>query len=106
MARSSSSVNFAFGNTRMSTKRTVFCISTIGGLIPLLVWYGKKTGSNIFIVLAIIFSFAGIGLLFYAAFREKALGDKSGRISLRAAAMILCAVGLWTVFVFYRALLR
>ena len=91
---------------RMSTKRTIFCMSVIGGLIPLFLWVGGKTGSSVFTVLGIILSFASIGLLSYAAFREKAHDDKSERVSPRTAAMILCVVGLWVIFVFYRALIR
>jgi hypothetical protein len=88
----------------MSTKRTVFWISIIGGLTPLLVWLGEKTGSGVFTVLAIVLSFVTIGLLLYAGFREKAHAEKSERISPRAAVTILGLVGLWVVFVFYRAL--
>lgn len=95
-----------FGDIRMSTKRTVLWIAIIGGLIPLFVWFGSKTGSVVFIGFAVISSFVSIGLLFYAAFREKAHADESERILPRAAAMILCAVILWVIFVFYRALLR
>lgn len=87
----------------MSTKRTVFWMSIIGGLIPVLVWLGGKTGSGVFTVLAILLSFATIGLLFYAAVREKAHAEESERISPRAAVTILGLVGLWVVFVFYRA---
>ena len=88
----------------MSTKRTVLWISAVGGLTPLLLWLSEKSSSRVFTVLAIIPSFATIGLLLYAARREKVQGEESERVSPRAAVTILGLVGLWVVFVFYRAL--
>ena len=88
----------------MSTKRTLYLIYLVGALMPLFLWLGSRKGAGVFIVLAIICSFVGIGLMFYAAFREKAYDDKSESVSARAAATILCVVGFWVVFVFYRAL--
>ena len=89
---------------RMTTKRAMRGISIFGALIPLFVWLNSKTGSGVFVIFATISSFGAMGLLLYAAFRERVEGDTSERIPRRSATMILCVVGLYVAFVFYRAL--
>jgi uncharacterized membrane protein YeaQ/YmgE (transglycosylase-associated protein family) len=88
----------------MSTKTTVSLICVIGGLAPSLTWFGAKKGFTSLFVLGIIGSFAALGLMAYAAFREQTTDDKSERVSLRAAAMIVGGVVLYAAFCFYRAL--
>ena len=88
----------------MSTKNTVSLICIISALAPLSVWLATKTGFGIFVVLGVIASFAGLGLMAYAAFREQTTDDKSEKVSPRVAVTIFCCVGLWVAFVFYRAL--
>lgn len=90
----------------MSTKRTLFWISIIGALIPLFIWVHSKTGSGVFVILVIFSSFCGIGLLLYAAVREKAHGDTSETISPKSTAVMLGVIGLYVAFVLYHALLR
>ncbi len=88
----------------MSTKRAMSLIAMIGWVIPLSAWLTAKAGFGDFILLDIIASLVVLGLLAYAAFREQAHGDKSERVPPKAAVVILCGVGLWVGFCFYRVL--
>lgn len=88
----------------MSTRTTINLICFLGGVAPLLVRLGDKTGHSIFTILAVVGSLAAVGLMAYAAFREQTTGDKSERVSPKAATMLFCGVGLWVAFVFYHAL--
>ncbi len=69
----------------------------------LFMWLGRKSGSGAFIVLAILCSFLIVGTVLYAAYRERAYGDKSETMSPRATVAILVVVVLWVGFVVYRA---
>jgi predicted ABC-type exoprotein transport system permease subunit len=75
-----------------------------GILMPLFVFLGSKTGHSIFYVLAVLFSFAGLGLMFYAGIREKKSEDRSETVSPRAAVTIFFVIGLWVVFIVVHAL--
>ncbi|HLX94649.1 MAG TPA: hypothetical protein VKU37_02790 [Verrucomicrobiae bacterium] len=89
----------------MSTKTTLSLIAIIGTLIPLSAWL-RKTGSSDFIFVDLIASLIVLVLLFFAAFREQTTGDKSERVSPRAAGVVFCGIGFWVIFCFYRALAR
>lgn len=78
-------------------------MSAIAGLVPLFAWLSAKHGFGDFVFVAIIASVVALGLLAYAAFREQTTEDKSEKLSPRAAAMILCGIGVWVIFCFYRA---
>jgi hypothetical protein len=66
-------------------------------------WLARKTGSALFMVLAILCSCIVVGAVLYAAHRESAYGDKSETVSPRATVAILVVVALWVCFVIYRA---
>ena len=88
----------------MRTKRTIGVISAVGLIFPLSSWLIARTGHTGFMVLDLVASLLILGLLAYAAFRERTTADKSERLSSKAATMILCSLGLWVVFVFFRAM--
>ena len=90
----------------MSTKKTVSVIFVLGAIFPLSSWLVNKTGHIAFVLLDLVGSLLILGLLAYAAFREQTTEDKSERVSPKEAVMILCGVGCWVAFVFYRALAR
>jgi hypothetical protein len=89
----------------MNTKITVGLICIIGALIPLSAWL-KRTGSGDSIFWDSISSLAVLVLLFYGLFRGQTSDHKSSRVPPKIAAVILCGIGLWTIFCFYRALAR
>ena len=68
------------------------------------VWFASKTGFGYFIIVGVIAAFVGLGLMFYAAFREQTTDDKSDRVSPKSAAIFFGVVGLWVAFCFYRGL--
>jgi hypothetical protein len=69
-------------------------------------WLGRKSGSAVFILLAMLCSFIIIGAMLYAAHRERTYGDKSETVSPRATLAILAVVVLWVGFIVYRAVQR
>lgn len=88
----------------MSTRTTISLICILGGLAPLLVRVGAKTGHSIFTILAVVGSLAAFGLIAYAAHREQTTDDKSERVSRKSAVLLFCCIGLWVAFVFCHAL--
>ena len=88
----------------MTTKKILSLVGITGMLIPLSMLLSRKTGYEGFILLAALAAFGGIGLMVYAWYREKTIGDKSERVSSRAAVMIFCGITLWIAFVMYRGL--
>ena len=76
----------------MSTKRTLSAIWLMGILLPLFMWLSSKTGRGVFIFLAVASSVVSIGLMFYAAYREKTYGDKSETVSRRATVTIFSVI--------------
>ena len=72
----------------------------------LFMWLGRKSGSAVFILLAMLCSFIIIGAMLYAAHRERTYGDKSETMSPRATLAILAVVALWVGFIVYRAVQR
>lgn len=94
------------GIVSMSTKTTVILIGVIGCIAPSLALLGAKTGITYLLIFGIAGSFAALGLMAYAGFREQTTDDKSERVSPRAAAMIFGGIGLYVAFGFYRAFVR
>jgi hypothetical protein len=90
----------------MSTKKTVSLICAAELLFSLFSWLTAKTGNTRFIFLDIIGSVVVLGLLGYALFREQTTEDKSEGVPPKAALVILCGIGLWVVFCFYRELVH
>ena len=72
----------------------------------LFMWLGRKSGSAVLILLAMLCSFIIIGAMLYAAHRERTYGDKSETMSPRATLAILAVVALWVGFIVYRAVQR
>jgi hypothetical protein len=90
----------------MSTRATLNSVWIAVTLMGLFMWFGRKSGSGAFIVLAILCSFFGIGAMLYAAYRERAYGDKSESVSRRERVITLAVVALWVGFIVYRAVQR
>ena len=90
----------------MSTRATLNFVWIALALVGLFMWLGRKSGSEAFIVLAILCSFFGIGGMLYAAHRERAYGDRSETVSRRETVITLAVVALWVGFVVYRAVQR
>lgn len=88
----------------MTTRQVIRLLILSGPVLSLITLVACKRGDTALIILAVVVSLIFAGLMVYAFFREKALGDKSERISPRTTGIILCGVGLWTIFCFYRAL--
>src|SRR5215831_18188670 len=91
---------------RMSTRATLNIVWIAGALMGLFMWLGRKTGSGVSILLAIVCALVIIGATLYAAHRERSYGDKSETVSPRATVAILAVVALWVGFILYRAVQR
>jgi len=90
----------------MSTRTTISLICLLGGLTPLLLRLGAKTGHGIFTVLAMVGLLAAFGLMAYAAHREQTTDDKSERVSPKSAAMVFGGIGLLVGFILVHALMH
>jgi uncharacterized membrane-anchored protein len=86
----------------MNTKRAISGIGILGALIAVSMWISTVTGRFMFTVIAGVCSVLVIGLLYYAVYREREHGDRSGEIFRKSAVAVLVAVGLWVAFVFGR----
>ncbi len=87
----------------MSTKNTVSLLFAVFALMELSMWLREKTGTAGWLGLAALLSLVAFGLMLYAASREKG-GDKSETVPTKVAVVMFTCVGLWVVFLCYRAL--
>ena len=69
-------------------------------------WLGRERGSATFIVLGVLCSLMILAAVFYAAYRERACGDKSETVSPRATVATLAVVALWVGYIVYRTVHR
>jgi peptidoglycan/LPS O-acetylase OafA/YrhL len=86
----------------MTAKIALSLILLAALLLELSEWLAMKTGSHVFRGLDTVASFAIIGLLAYAFFRERKDGGKPKKIPIGIATAIISVFVVWGGFCLYR----
>jgi len=89
----------------MDAKRELALPLIVAGiLVFLFLPFASPAGFSAFTVLGPVCAFTGVGLLLYAAGRERAGSAKPGTVSRQAVATLLSVLALTLALVLYRAL--
>jgi len=89
----------------MDARRTLALPLIVAGISAFLFLpFASPAGFSVFTVLGPVCVFAGVGLLLYAASRERGGNTKPGTVSRQAVATLLTVLALTLALVLYRAL--